>query len=193
MSSKSKILASVIKNKPNFSASLPELNDYSENEKGDIQQFKEACIKAGSSLVEVQSIKEISNWFPAVFNDHIRYFSNIPGISSSVNIDEMQSLSELQYLQVAILTGEFAVAENGAVWVSGNTLPLRIIPVIVESLMLVVKKEKIVANMHKAIKKISMNTSSYGVFIAGPSKTADIEQSLVIGAHGPKRLDIILI
>jgi L-lactate dehydrogenase complex protein LldG len=31
------------------------------------------------------------------------------------------------------------------------------------------------------------------VFVAGPSKTADIEQSLVIGAHGPKSLTVLLI
>ena len=33
----------------------------------------------------------------------------------------------------------------------------------------------------------------YGVFISGPSKTADIEQSLVIGAHGAGSLTIFIL
>jgi L-lactate dehydrogenase complex protein LldG len=47
--------------------------------------------------------------------------------------------------------------------------------------------------MHEAYQRIRINEYGYGVFIAGPSKTADIEQSLVIGAHGPRSLEVFLI
>jgi L-lactate dehydrogenase complex protein LldG len=33
----------------------------------------------------------------------------------------------------------------------------------------------------------------FGAFISGPSKTADIEQALVIGAHGPRSLTVFLL
>jgi L-lactate dehydrogenase complex protein LldG len=36
-------------------------------------------------------------------------------------------------------------------------------------------------------------TYGFGAFIAGPSKTADIEQSLVLGAHGPKTMTVFLL
>jgi L-lactate dehydrogenase complex protein LldG len=46
--------------------------------------------------------------------------------------------------------------------------------------------------MHQAYEKISNNEYGFGVFIAGPSKTADIEQSLVLGAHGSRSLIVFL-
>jgi L-lactate dehydrogenase complex protein LldG len=46
--------------------------------------------------------------------------------------------------------------------------------------------------MNDAYEKIGHQEYNYGVFISGPSKTADIEQSLVIGAHGARSLGIFI-
>jgi L-lactate dehydrogenase complex protein LldG len=47
--------------------------------------------------------------------------------------------------------------------------------------------------MHDAYKRIGLAPYTYGAFIAGPSKTADIEQSLVLGAHGPKSMTVFIL
>ncbi len=52
-----------------------------------------------------------------------------------------------------------------------------------KSIVIVINENEIVNNMHEAYEKLSFEKAGFGVFILGSSKTADIEQSLVIGAH----------
>ena len=50
-----------------------------------------------------------------------------------------------------------------------------------EYLVIFLEKEKIVNNMHEAYARIEMDPKyNFGTFISGPSKTADIEQALVM-------------
>jgi len=46
--------------------------------------------------------------------------------------------------------------------------------------------------MGEVYKKLNLGKTGFGVFISGPSKTADIEQSMVYGAHGAKEMYVIL-
>ncbi len=99
----------------------------------------------------------------------------------------------LQDVDVAIIRAQFAVAENGAVWVTEEDLKIRVLPFICEHLVALVDKRNMVATMHDAYDKIGSADYGFGVFIAGPSKTADIEQSLVLGAHGPKSMTVFIL
>lgn len=99
---------------------------------------------------------------------------------------------DLSDLEVAIIQGQFGVAENGAIWLTDENLGLRALPFITEHLVIVLEEKSLVDNMHAAYQKIGDQKSGFGLFIAGPSKTADIEQSLVIGAHGAKSLRVVL-
>jgi len=54
------------------------------------------------------------------------------------------------------------------------------------------KIDHLLGNMHEVYQKINVAAPGYGVFVAGPSKTADVEQSLIIGAHGPRSMVVFL-
>ena len=99
----------------------------------------------------------------------------------------------LQLVSKSYIRGTLGVAENGAIWVSEPDMGNRLLPFITEHLVIVINAADLVYNMHDAYQKIRVNEYGYGVFIAGPSKTADIEQSLVIGAHGPRSLEVYLV
>ena len=83
-------------------------------------------------------------------------------------------------------------AENGAVWIEQD-VKQRAIYFIAEKLVILLNKNKIVNNMHEAYKLIDTGEYGFGTFISGPSKTADIEQALVMGAHGARDVMVVLI
>jgi L-lactate dehydrogenase complex protein LldG len=99
----------------------------------------------------------------------------------------------LEDVDLAIIPAHFGVAENGAVWVTDSLIHYRVLPFITQQLAVVLNKKDIFYNMHQAYQKIAGTSYDFGVFIAGPSKTADIEQSLVLGAHGPKGMTLFLL
>ncbi|OHB80320.1 MAG: hypothetical protein A2W31_05430 [Planctomycetes bacterium RBG_16_64_10] len=99
----------------------------------------------------------------------------------------------LQAFDVMIVPGAFAVAENAAVWVTDEHVQERALYFLAEHLVLVVPQDQIVHNMHEAYARLALDEWRFGVFISGPSKTADIEQTLVMGAQGPRSLTLLLV
>ncbi|WP_242361484.1 MULTISPECIES: LUD domain-containing protein [unclassified Anaeromyxobacter] len=111
----------------------------------------------------------------------------------NVALDALGDPHELEGIDLAVLPGVFGVAENGAVWVSGASLHDRAVFVVTQHLALVVPASEIVNDMHEACARVAALPRGYGLFIAGPSKTADIEQALVIGAHGARSCTVFVV
>jgi L-lactate dehydrogenase complex protein LldG len=123
-----------------------------------------------------------------------KVISLVPG-AGTANVDlaavaEPHALADVDF---AILPGQFGVAENGAVWVTDAGVRHRAVYFLVQHLALVIAAEAIVDNLHDAYERLGFSGPGFGCFISGPSKTADIEQALVIGAHGPRSLTVFCI
>lgn len=108
------------------------------------------------------------------------------------NPDEVASTAELDGTDVAIVKGRVGVCENGAVWIQQD-LEQRAIYFMAEALVILLDHRDLVNNMHEAYKRIDTGEYGYGIFISGPSKTADIEQALVLGAHGACDVMVLII
>lgn len=100
---------------------------------------------------------------------------------------------DLDSLDVLVCESSLGVAENGAVWIATDDVILRAALFLAARVVIIVREEQLVDDLHQAYERIDVRRSSYGAFVAGPSKTADIEQSLVVGAHGPKALTLVLV
>jgi L-lactate dehydrogenase complex protein LldG len=116
----------------------------------------------------------------------------LPGFSSAeINrpYDDLQSLHDVDLF---ITQSPLGVAENGAVWLKDESLHERVLPFISKHVAVIIDQRYIVATMHEAYEQISDSDYAFGTFIAGPSKTADIEQSLVLGAHGAMTMTVFI-
>jgi L-lactate dehydrogenase complex protein LldG len=195
VNSRDAILASLRRNAPPVSP-LPEVPPaitYANPER----QFEDAFCAVGGKFVRVTSLAEVNTEL-GKFDSYTRarkIASLIPEVgSANVDLAALKNPHELEGLDIAIIAGEFGVAENGAVWVPGSTLgPHRAIFVVTEHLVLVMPAGQIVHNMHQAYDRIRLERPGFGIFISGPSKTADIEQALVIGAHGARSCTLFLV
>ncbi|TDD93657.1 LutC/YkgG family protein, partial [Flavobacterium cellulosilyticum] len=98
----------------------------------------------------------------------------------------------LEDVELTLVKAHFGVAENSALWVTDDILGQRVAPFITQYLAIVVNKNDIITTMHQAYDRIGNQEYGFGTFIAGPSKTADIEQSLVLGAHGARGLKVFI-
>lgn len=193
MSSREEILSRVKANKPAPSP-LPDSYAFSPLPQAEgLALFIKSFENAGGTVVQVANLPDVGTWLKQQFPGPERLINTIPATGYGQQPGSYARGHELAQLELAIVAGVLAVAENGAIWVSGESLPTRVLPFICEHLVLVINKSQIVGTMHEAYARLQVAAPGYGVFIAGPSRTADIEQSLVIGAHGPKRAHVFIV
>lgn len=186
MTSKELILKKIKENNIVPEVNLPEYDNFGITYDNKFEQFSTIIKTVGGDAIST-SKEKLDVLISSLYSEEKVIVSNVEesNLGNFIANDESDS-HNLKDVDLAIVKGEFAVAENGAVWIKNNENRHRSLYFIAQNIVIVVSKSDIVNNMHEAYEKISFDDKGYGVFVSGPSKTADIEQSLVIGAHGPK-------
>lgn len=147
----------------------------------------------GGQVIKVKSWSEIKSHLLGMLGPDERAINLVPELEALQPEPLGTDPQLLENVRLAVLKGQFAVAENGAVWITSEMMGDRALPFICERLALVVHEDDVVPSMYEAYERIGSASYAFGTFIAGPSKTADIEQSLVLGAHGPKSMTMFLL
>ena len=194
MSSRENILNAISTNKPLFTElPLLDLNEVTAYE--DLPaQFRKALLNNGGQVFDLLDIQELETNIREEIKSGKIVLNMLNGTSViSENTNYHQAVVALETLDKVYLKSELGVAENGAVWIGESEINNRLLPFICQHLVIVLEKEKLVATMHQAYQRMNHRREGFGVFIAGPSKTADIEQSLVIGAHGARSMTVYLL
>jgi hypothetical protein len=149
--------------------------------------------QVGGEAILLEKEEDVNDFIKKAYPGAKRIASNLKTITcATFNPDDVEDPAELNGTDLAVIDGKIGVAENGAVWIEQD-VKQRAIYFIAEKLVILLNKNKIVNNMHEAYKLIDTGEYGFGTFISGPSKTADIEQALVMGAHGARDVMVVLI
>jgi L-lactate dehydrogenase complex protein LldG len=193
MSARDKILSTIAENQPELVAlptiDLNQLICYEDN----YTQFKTVLESIGGKVELISDIAVLQQQF---VDEKATGQLVINTLSEIGSVDVMAfklPVAELEKLEKVYIKGTLGVAENGSVWIYESQMINRLLPFICQHLILVIEKKDIVATLHHAYQRIDVAKEGFGLFIAGPSKTADIEQSLVIGAHGARSTTVYVV
>jgi L-lactate dehydrogenase complex protein LldG len=193
MTTREKMLTSIRENQPEtlplpsqftFTSSYPDLT----------RQFMDVLAFVGGTATVVPDYIAIE----ADLREHYPNLTNVattcPELKALADVSlDVTDPHDLAGLNLAIIEGQLGVAENAAIWLDERQLPQRVVPMITQYLVIIIRQSTIIANMHDAYRRIQVDATGFGTFLCGPSKTADIEQSLVIGAHGARSLRVYIL
>jgi len=194
MSSRASILDKIKQNQPVEVSKLPNLDVLGQEQSDVLETYKRVLKSIGGDFVEVANYQEIIDFVKANYATEERMITTIPELSEIAATDwYTNDPHTLENVGLTIVKAHFGVAENSALWVTDAVLGQRVSVFIPQYLAIIVNKKDIVPTMHQGYERIGNQEYGFGTFIAGPSKTADIEQSLVLGAHGARGLVVFLL
>ncbi|OUN74635.1 hypothetical protein B5G09_13170 [Alistipes sp. An54] len=156
------------------------------------QTFVERLEAAGGMAVRMEPGETLDGLIARLYPEARRIASTLPEVTSAtVDPDRVEDPRQLVDVDLGVVRGSFGVAENGAVWIAQD-IRHKALYFGATSLMIVIPRDALVDTMQEAVVRPEVDDFGYGCFMSGPSKTADIEQALVFGAHGPMAVTVVL-
>jgi len=185
-SSRAKIVAAVRASQP-APLPLPAVPEFTGP--ASVADFSAVLTAIGGRVVVLDGLPQLAEVLGQLFPANYLLASAM--LPATLPVTSDTPIDRLAAVELAVLRAAFGVAENGTVWLPEANMLHRALPTITQHLVLVLDQRNLVATMHQAYAQVT-DVGGYGMFLAGPSKTADIEQSLVIGAHGARSLTVLL-
>lgn len=120
----------------------------------------------------------------------------LPRVPSTVFTDDRPEVqSAYQPIRLGVTGAEAGFAESGSIVVRSGPGRPRMASLVPEIHVALLRRENIYRSLAHwaALHADTAADTANLVFITGPSRTADIEQILTVGVHGPRRLHVVLI
>jgi L-lactate dehydrogenase complex protein LldG len=175
---------------------------------GQLALFQKNCIQLKTELQIVSGVlaatKTIVNlgdahqWTMAATHHHPLLDQIVPALGLETQYSEERPDSKsLEKCSVGITACDALIAQTGSILLTARSAGGRALSVLPPHHLVIARADQILPDLPSAFELLSArygeNYPSFITLITGPSRTGDIERILVLGAHGPKNLTVILI
>jgi L-lactate dehydrogenase complex protein LldG len=191
--SRDSILAAIRQNLPQPRVSRPRIPAFPSPDRPLRLIFTEHLTKAGATAHTVGSPAEAAATLTALYPSAKVVCSAVPEIVGTRRVEDIHDPHDLADVDVGVMRAQFGVAESGAVWLTQEDLIVNALAFLSQHLVVLLDPNDIVSQMHEAYRRVRLDETAYGCFMAGPSATADIEATLVHGAQGARSLSVFFL
>ncbi len=123
--------------------------------------------------------------------------AELPGSLALLRVESGYDKDALESCDAGLTECESLVAQTGSICVTSLSSGGRALSVLPPHHVVVATREQLVGDLSAAYERLEQKYGpsypSFISFISGPSRTGDIERILVLGAHGPKKLTVLLV
>lgn len=165
-------------------------------------EFATRLVESGGTFIYCENENDVANQLAALISNEslTNVFCKdeyLSGLMQSANIIFSNNDEDFINANVGITACDFLISRFGSIMVSSGLGSGRRIMVFPETHIVIAKASQVVRELKDALtgmkKKYQNNLPSQITTITGPSRTADIEKTLVMGAHGPRNLYVFMI
>jgi len=193
MNARDTILAAVRRNLPRPSVPLPDPPRFPTKSVDVIDGFRRALEEMGGRSFEVADSQQARAKVHELFPEVKVICSAVSEVPGTRRIEAVRDPHELKDVDVGVVRSPLGVAEAGAVWLTQVQLTVTALGVLAQHLVVLLDPAAILATLHEAYERLDVAADAYGVFMAGPSATGDIEGVIVPGAQGARTLTVLLV
>jgi L-lactate dehydrogenase complex protein LldG len=157
-----------------------------------------SCADEAAASTALKLLSDREGWESVAFPAD----SEIQGLLIDISIAKLEVSrstvkTDLEKVSAGITACDALIAQTGSVLLTARSGGGRALSVLPVHHVVVANSSQLVPDLPAAFellqKKYGPNFPSFMTFITGPSRTGDIERVLVLGAHGPRKLTVILV
>ena len=190
MTTREDILAKVRASEP-APLPLPVVPHFATQRGSKLDAFRAALERMGGKLAAAPDDADLDALVRSLFPDAKVVCSATAEVAGNRALGDPEAPADLDDVDVGVVRAVFGVAETGSVWLTEQELGVNALAFLAQHLVVLLDPSRIVGNMHDAYRDRARFDAGYGVFMTGPSATADIEGVLIHGAQGIRSLTVV--